>query len=185
METTQAVPGSFRDPSGRVYECGGRIFRTVNPSFSEDYEFVQSTNLMNNLVEKGFVLPSQTVETSVLGSAGKQAQYVLEVPKIPFISFPYEWSFSALKAAALLHLEIHLAALDFGVTLSDSSAYNVQFYGARPIFIDHLSFVRYREGEIWLGHRQFCEQFLNPLLLRAQFGISHNACLRTCSGDGH
>jgi ribosomal protein L11 methylase PrmA len=41
-----------------------------------------------------------------------------------------------------------------------------------------LSFRRYRPGEIWAGHRQFCEQFLNPLLLRAFFGIPHNAWYR-------
>jgi ribosomal protein L11 methylase PrmA len=104
--------------------------------------------------------------------------YVLETPKLPFVSFPYEWPFPALKAAALLHLEILLAALEQSVTLSDASAYNVQFQGARPIFIDHLSFRRYENGEIWTGYRQFCEQFLNPLLMRALLGVSHNAWYR-------
>src|SRR3546814_6517392 len=46
-------------------------------------------------------------------------------------------------------------------------SYNIQFDGPRPVFIDVLSFRRYREGEFWTGHRQFCEQFLNPLLMRA------------------
>jgi hypothetical protein len=100
------------------------------------------------------------------------------MPMLPFVSFPYEWSFSALKAAALLHLKIQLVALDKGVTLSDASAYNVQFRGAQPVFIDHSSFRPYQNGEIWIGHRQFCEQFLNPLLLRALFGVSHNAWYR-------
>src|SRR3546814_5774217 len=76
-----------------------------------------------------------------------------------------------LKVAALTHLKIHLRALDHGVTLSDASAYNIQFDGPRPVFIDVLSFRRYREGEFWTGHRQFCEQFLNPLLMRALCGI--------------
>ena len=57
-------------------------------------------------------------------------------------------------------------------------AYNIQFQGGQPVFIDHLSFKPYPTGEIWIGHRQFCEQFLNPLLLRALFGISHNAWYR-------
>ena len=62
--------------------------------------------------------------------------------------------------------------------LSDATAYNIQFIGTRPLFIDVLSFVRYREGQVWKGHKQFCEQFLNPLLLHAYFGISHNAWFR-------
>ncbi|HLT19148.1 MAG TPA: hypothetical protein VKZ96_06815, partial [Thermomicrobiales bacterium] len=61
---------------------------------------------------------------------------------------------------------------------SDASAYNVQFRGARPVFIDVLSLRRYREGEYWIGHRQFCDQFLNPLLLRALLGVPHNAWYR-------
>jgi ribosomal protein L11 methylase PrmA len=31
---------------------------------------------------------------------------------------------------------------------------------------------------LWLGHKQFCEQFLNPLLLRAWFDIPHNEWYR-------
>jgi len=82
------------------------------------------------------------------------------------------------KAAALFHLDFHLEALEYGIALSDASAYNIQFIGARPIFIDTLSLRRYRPGELWAGHRQFCEQFLNPLLLRALVGVSHNAWYR-------
>jgi hypothetical protein len=48
----------------------------------------------------------------------------------------------------------------------------------RPVFIDIPSFVPYRDGDYWNGHRQFVEQFVNPLLLRALFGISHNAWYR-------
>lgn len=104
--------------------------------------------------------------------------YVLEHPRIPFISYPYEWSFEQLKAAALLHLDLQLALLDDGTVLSDASAYNVQFIGSKPIFIDFLSLRPYVEGEFWSAHRQFCEQFLNPLLLRAIVGVAHNAWFR-------
>jgi ribosomal protein L11 methylase PrmA len=103
---------------------------------------------------------------------------VLRHERVPFISYPYEWSFPLLKAAALHHLDIQIAALKQGVSLSDASAYNIQFNGPKPVFIDLLSFKRYRDGEVWAGHRQFCEQFLNPLLLRALFGIPHNNWFR-------
>lgn len=178
MSATQALPGSFRDPSGHVFEVDNRIFRTVTDYATSDFDFVWSTGLLQKLSLNGLVLPFEKVDQDVLGSIGKNASYVLEAPKLPFVSFPYEWPFSALKAAALLHLEIHAKALEHGVTLSDASAYNVQFYGIRPIFIDHLSFRRYKPGEFWAGHRQFCEQFLNPLLLRAFLGIPHNAWYR-------
>jgi len=178
MSTTQALPGSFRDPSGQVFEVDNHIFRTVTEYGTSEFDFVWSTGLLQKLTLNGWILPFEKVDQEVLGLTGKTASYVLEAPKLPFVSFPYEWPFSALKAAALLHLEIHSTALEHGVTLSDASAYNVQFHGAEPIFIDHLSFRKYKPGEFWTGHRQFCEQFLNPLLLRAFLGISHNAWYR-------
>jgi ribosomal protein L11 methylase PrmA len=68
--------------------------------------------------------------------------------------------------------------LTYGVTLSDASAFNVQFVGNAPVFIDVLSFRQYQKGEFWLAHRQFCEQFLNPLILRSRLGVAHNSFYR-------
>ena len=178
MDVIQALPASFRDPSGQVYEVDGQIFRTVVGQHAAHFEYVEATGLLQQLAQDRHILQAEKVHKEVLGSLQEDVKYVLEVPKLPFVAFPYEWSFSALKAAALLHLEIHLAALDKGVTLSDASAYNVQFLGTRPVFIDHLSFRKYCSGEIWAGHRQFSEQFLIPLLLRAFFGVTHNAWYR-------
>ncbi len=53
------------------------------------------------------------------------------------------------------------------MVLRDASAYNVQFVGSRPVFIDTLSFDRYAEGLPWVGYREFCQHFLAPLCLMA------------------
>ena len=172
MTAVRADPASFRDPGGHVYVADGKVFRTVMPRAREDYEFVRSTGVLQRMAARGLVVSATEVPSDSLSARdGSGAAYVLRHPAIPFISYPYEWSFPALKAAALLTLDVHLEALDHGVTLSDASAYNVQFIGARPVFIDYLSFVKYREGEFWIGHRQFCEHFLNPLLLTAATGV--------------
>lgn len=170
--------GSFRDPSGRVYLLGDQVFRTVTPYAIEDFEYVRSTGLIEHLVDKRLLVAEKRVDPESLGELAAGASRVLEHPRLPFISYPYEWTFSALQAAALLQLDIHIKALEHGVTLSDASAYNIQFQGPAPIFIDHLSFRRYREGEFWDGHGQFCQQFLAPLLLRAVCGVTHNAWYR-------
>jgi ribosomal protein L11 methylase PrmA len=158
---------------------GDRVFRTVMPPARDDYEFVRSTRLLERLAERNLVIRAAETSADVLDAAAVgNAIYVLEHPRVPFISYPYEWSFPALKAAALLTLEVHLEALEHGVTLSDASAYNIQFLGPRPLFIDYLSFRRYHNGEFWKGHRQFCEQFLNPLLLTAITGVSYHPWYR-------
>ncbi len=176
--TARADPASFRDPSGTVYMVDGRVFRTVLPPAREDYEFVRSTGCLDRLIERGLVISAEEVSPHLLADAGADACYVLEHPRLPFISYPFEWSFPGLKAAALLTLEVHLEVLEHGITLSDASAYNVQFQGPKPLFIDYLSFRQYREGELWSGHRQFCEQFLNPLLLTSMTGVPFHSWYR-------
>jgi|RhiMethySRZTD1v2_1073278.scaffolds.fasta_scaffold73345_3 ribosomal protein L11 methylase PrmA len=176
--TIRAEPGSFRDPGGRIYWYGERVLRTVMPSAAKDFDYVESSGLIPALVERGMLIPQTHLSLELLGEAVGDAAYLLEHPKLDFISHPYEWPFRALQAAALLQLDLYLAALERDVTLSDATAYNIQFDGVRPVFIDRLSFRRYVDGEFWLGHRQFCEQFLNPLLLRSMFGIPHNAWYR-------
>jgi ribosomal protein L11 methylase PrmA len=170
--------GSFRDPSGRVYIFGGRVFRTVAPLAAPNFEYVRATGLTGELIKAGWLVSETPVAPEFIGDHTLGAAHVLEHPLLPFISYPYEWSFSALRAAALRHLDVHMRALEKGVTLSDATAYNIQFQGPQPVFIDHLLFRRYREGEYWDAHAQFCQQFLNPLLLRAICGVPHNAWYR-------
>jgi hypothetical protein len=129
--------GSFRDPSGHVYQINNRTFRTVNESAIDDYQSLRDTGFFRKLTDAGWLVDSREVDESVLSlPPGSKCRTVLEHSTLPFVSYPYEWSFSELKAAALLHLDLHVKALECGVTLSDASAYNVQFIGTRPIFID-------------------------------------------------
>jgi ribosomal protein L11 methylase PrmA len=178
MAEVRADTGSYRDPSGRVFVLGDRVLRTVMPRAAADFEFVRSTGVLERLIAEGAAIAEQSVDPSALPAGFEAARYIVQHPKLPFVSYPYEWCFTGLKRAALLHLDIHIRCLEQDVTLSDASAYNIQFLGPKPIFIDSLSFRRYHEGEFWIGHRQFCEQFLNPLLLRALFGVPHNAWYR-------
>lgn len=170
--------GSFRDPSGHVYETESAIFRTVAPIAADNYEAARDQGLLKRLVKDGRIVGLCEVDPVEYGLASDVASYLLRHPRLPYISYPYEWSFSLLRDAALFHLDLNLELLEQGFTLSDASAYNVQFVGPKPVFIDHLSIRRYRDGEFWTAHRQFCEQFLNPLLLRSISGVAHNAWYR-------
>src|SRR5205807_5043336 len=112
------------------------------------------------------------------GVLGTEVAAVLRHERLPFVSYPYEWTFSMLKDAALLQLDLLLAALGHDLILKDSSPYNVQFKGARPVFIDVGAFERLRAEELWVGYRQFCMLYLYPLLLQAVKGVSFQAWLR-------
>ena len=163
-------PASFRDPAGFVFYENGRVRRAVTDYGLPHARAVRATGLIQRLIAAGSLLPEEEVAASLEGHP--DVRLVLEHPRIPFVSYPYEWPFRALQAAALLHLDIQMDALDAGVMLTDASAYNVQFVGVRPVFIDHLAFRPYRDGELWAAHRQFCEQFVHPLLLQSLLGVS-------------
>jgi hypothetical protein len=135
-----------------------------------DWEALAATRLFAEWTTAGKLIGTRPPEP------GRPA--VLTHDRIPFWSYPYEWSFSMLKEAAILHLDLLEAALDEGLTLKDATPYNIQFRGVSPVFIDIGSFRKYREAEPWLGYGQFCRQFLYPLLVRAHGGIPFQPLLR-------
>ena len=102
---------------------------------------------------------------------------VIQPKTIPFISYPYEWSFGQLRDAALLTLTLQRRLLEKNFSLKDASAYNVQFIGYKPIFIDTLSFEPYRE-EPWVAFGQFCRHFLYPLMLMSASDLRFNNFLK-------
>ncbi|HOB14129.1 MAG TPA: class I SAM-dependent methyltransferase [Novosphingobium sp.] len=175
---TVVEPGSFRDPGGRVFKAGEAILRTVTDAAAANFNAANDSGVLRKLADSGKLVDFADV-TGRAGEFGLEtAKVVLSHPRIPFISYPYEWSFSLHKAAALAHLDLQIGLLGDGFTLSDATAYNVQFEGVKPVFIDHLSIRPYRDGEIWAGHRQFCMQFLNPLLMWSMLDLQPSAWFR-------
>jgi SAM-dependent methyltransferase len=165
-----AEPGSFRDRENQVfYDDRGAVLRLLTAEGLEDWAALSSTQLFREFTAAG-----KLVATELAGSSSS----LLRHERIPFISYPYEWTFSMLKDAALLELELMLAALDEGLILKDASPYNVQWRGTQPVFIDIGSFERVRAGEPWAGYRQFCMLFLYPLLLQAYRGVEFRPWLR-------
>ncbi|MDO6677544.1 class I SAM-dependent methyltransferase [Shewanella sp. 4_MG-2023] len=163
MECFEVHRASFRDNSGFIFNWQGSLYRQVNASFSGEYEAYISSGLHQALVDKGFIVDHDEVELN--GFSGPNHHKVIKPTLIPYLTYPYEWSFSQLQDAAKLTLEIQLLALQFGFTLKDASAFNIQFHQGRPILIDTLSFISYQKGP-WLAYRQFCQHFLAPLLLK-------------------
>lgn len=158
-------PASFRDPSGFLFRRDGVLYRQIQASAADDWEAFGSSGLRDRLLTDGLLIDhaDEPLEAAALPGAAA----VIRPRVIDFISYPYEWSFSQLKEAALLTLELQARALDAGMRLRDASAYNIQFDAARPLLIDSLSFEAAPATEPWPAYRQFCEHFLAPLALMA------------------
>jgi hypothetical protein len=177
-------PGSFRDRDSRVVVGDDAVYRLLSERGAEDWRALASSPLFERLTAEGRLIPTEEVEDppTVNGSApallASPVAAVLRHERIPFVSYPYEWTFGMLRDAAALQLDLELDALDAGLTLKDATPYNVQFRGPAPVFIDVGSFERLREGEPWAGYRQFCMLCLYPLLLQAYKGVPFQPWLR-------
>lgn len=176
MMTNGKLPSSFRDPSGFLCHRDGFIYRQVNNIYKENYDHLIGSGLYKALVEAELLVSHE--ETDIKYAESNKAYKIIKPELIPFISYPYEWCFSQLKDAAITTLKVQKRALDFGMSLKDCSAYNIQFRRGKPILIDTLSFEKYREGEPWVAYRQFCQHFLAPLALMSYRDIRLNQLLR-------
>lgn len=160
----EPLSSSFRDPSGFVFLHAGEVYRQINRGYASTYDALMESGLYKRLVDRGLLVPHEEINDGSIGEAG-QYHKIIRPQQIPFVSYPYEWSFSALKQAAMATLRIQHEALKHGFMLKDASAYNVQFHQSKPVFIDTLSFEVYEDGAPWVAYKQFCQHFLAPLAL--------------------
>src|ERR1035437_7457673 len=173
----QKENSSFRDPSGFIFYQENKVYRAITHLYKEEYDLLIESGLYDLLIKKKYLIPHQEVKEPLLVE-DNNVYKILQPELIEMISYPYEWSFSQLKDAALLTLKIQELALAHGMSLKDASAYNIQFHKGRPVFIDTLSFEKYIENKPWNAYGQFCRHFLAPLALMSHTDIHLNSLLK-------
>jgi SAM-dependent methyltransferase len=172
---------SFRDRKGRVYHLDGRVLRTLSPAGLENWRAFEKHPLCAKLMAEQLLISTWEINEQIRDLDPGPA---LEHEPIRFVSYAFEWPFSMLKRAALLHLQLLRRLIAGGFILSDATPSNVMFRGTRPIFIDTASIVSYRPGDPWRGFTQFLETMLYPLLLAAHKGIPYHSWLRGSGENG-
>jgi len=158
------LPGSFRDPSGFLFVRDGVLYRQVNAPYRPHYDRLMTSGLYEALTGAGLLVRHEEVDIPPAEPAVSPYK-IIRPDRIAFISYPYEWCFGQLRSAALATLKIQKKAAEFGMTLKDASAYNIQFVDGKPILLDTLSFESLDGWTPWIAYRQFCQHFLAPLLL--------------------
>jgi hypothetical protein len=159
--------------------AGDRVLRRLSPRAADDWRRLRETTFFASRVSAGEIVATEEVDAADRPDVGDESTWpvVLRHERIPFVSYPYEWCFSQLQDAGALHIDLLLDALGDQMTLSDGYAYNLQFRGSAPVFIDVGSFEAYRGGP-WAGYRQFCQTVLFPLLLQAHKNVPFRPLLR-------
>ncbi|MEO6989526.1 MAG: methyltransferase [Aquihabitans sp.] len=174
---TSPDPGSFRDPLSRVYVSGDEVLRGLSDGGLREFELVDGAPFFESLMSDGSVVATELLPADS-HPLHEQWSGVLRHERIPVISYPYEWTFEMLRDAALLQIDVARRSIEAGFSTKDATSYNVVFQGSQPKFIDVGSFEKARPGEPWPGYRQFCELFLNPLVVQAATGVHFHPWLR-------
>ncbi len=169
-------PSSFKDAHACVFTDEQNIvYRQLNKSYRIHYEQLMNSRLYQKLVDKKLLVPHSEIDAIKFDIS---THYKTIKPQhIPIISYPYEWCFNQLKDAALLTLTILKDSLRNDMILKDATPFNIQFVDGKSIFIDTSSFEKYEEGKPWIAYKQFCENFLSPLLLMSYTSTSLNKLL--------
>ena len=179
MATSHFEPGSFRDPTARVFRHGDGVYRGLNAKALRDWERLADTSFFSRFVEDGRLIPTERLDDRTgLPNLAATWDAILHHRAVPVVSYPYEWCFGMLRDAALLQLDLLLAALHEEMTLKDATPFNVQWIGVDPTFIDVASFTVGQPGAPWEGYRQFCQLFLYPLFLQAYKDVPFHPWLR-------
>jgi hypothetical protein len=152
-----------------------------DPLSSNDFSRVEFfRNLFQDLSPDSFLLTAcaaDMVEAQELVAFKFRGKRQVISPRIPFVSYPYEWCDAQFIGAAELTLTLSEKALAEGFELKDASAWNVIFVGCKPVFCDHLSFVRIR-GHRWWAFAQFIRQFIFPLCLSKYRRLNANVSFK-------
>jgi len=169
MAVSRRDGGSFRDPSGYVFHKAGGVYRALSDTAYADFAELHASGLLDELQAKklliGTSLVEERTELDTLARENPGYRHFLRHERIAPITYPYEWTISMVGDAAILTLQLQRALLKAGWSLKDATAYNIQFVGGRPIFIDITSIERPQRLDVWYALGQFTQMFLFPLIL--------------------
>ena len=173
------MSGTFRDPSGSLFDIDGRILRNISGPSSIAFRTLLDSPIVRSLTERGLLVPARPIGEAdvpavLLGRGGEWFEH----ERIGFVSVPAEWSATMLAHAARHTLDIGLELLRDGYLLKDATPANVLFRGAQPVFVDVPSIERFDGGTgLWLARNQFETSFLLPLMASIDLGYPIQSAL--------
>lgn len=151
------------DLCGCIFRWKGRLFRAIRNEMIEEVQRMFSSGMIKELVDERLFPNSWITDYSIDGFG-----LVIEHEKIPNVSYPFEWSFTMLKDAAITVLRTNLIASRFGYQTKDCHTYNIVFDKTNPLFVDLGSFIRIKRNRGWAAYQDFLRFYYYPLRIWSQ-----------------
>ena len=166
-------PTSFCDRNGRVFTWNGGIYRGLNAQGAALYQRMHREGIVETLVANRLLIETEAADFSVPGF-----ELVVKHRRLPFVTYPFEWSPRMLQAAALAIADLEIELIPHGLSTGgfDTNCWNLLFDGVTPLYVDFGSIEPFslRHADDFSGFEMSC---LFPLRLHAA-GHGHIAwCL--------
>jgi SAM-dependent methyltransferase len=130
------------DTAGEPFLSEGRVIRGIYKGNAALVRRVLDICEKNHLFSRGVVATRELKDNP---HPELDNEMLLEHERIPFVTFPHEWSASMFKEAALFHIELFQELEKHGLTLKDWHPQNILFSGTRPVFVDFTSIIPVEE----------------------------------------
>lgn len=162
------------DQHAVLYRAGDKIIRAIKPGWTEFYRSLLENPIIAKLMSDGILIDTRVSDKKLKGH-----ELVLEHPVLPVVTYPFEWTPSMYRDAAVTILKLNIELLKGGLCTHDAHLWNVLFDGITPRFVDFTSIIKALPGNKWRAKEQFAHYCLNPLLImRSGFPTTARSLLR-------
>lgn len=152
--------GMGRDHQADLFAAGDTVLRAVRPGSTPLFEKLLEHPAVRRAIDDRLLVPARRAPRGIRGCG-----LVIEHPRIPFTTYPFEWTPSMFKAASLCVLRLNLRLMEHGFCLMDAHPWNICFDGTNPLFVDFTSIVELPAEAKWERARDFELNCLHPLEL--------------------
>jgi SAM-dependent methyltransferase len=150
---------------------GDKLLRAIRPAHTAFYAELIAHPVMRELVAEGVLISAERSAVPIEG-----CELVLEHPRLPFVTYPFEWTPTMFKEAAKTILKLNIKLMAAGYCTQDAHPWNVLFDFTRPCFVDFTSIVKLPSEGRWEAFQEFNEYCGGALQLMVK---GHHTVART------
>ena len=136
LEQELIPTGMGIDKHAVLFRAHDRLVRAIHAPYSRFYAELIEDPVIAQLIADGRLVATRKSLFPVPGHS-----LVLEHPILSLVSYPFEWTPSMFKDAALALLDLNLSLLPRKLCTQDAHLWNVLFNRTQPVFVDFTSII--------------------------------------------
>ena len=176
LRARRVEPGSFRDPESRVFYAGDNVYRALSTDGLNDFQALAATGLSTTRGSSRAELADGPPACRRAGEGGRRRAQARADP-VRLLSLRVDRS--RCSRTPRCSSSTYCSPRSRRTWSSRTRRPTTSSSWARGrCSSTSASFERLREGEPWVGYRQFCMLYLYPLLLQAVKGVRSTPWLR-------